>query len=109
MLSCGKSSLLKIFSNFRSDVAISHLRKVMQGTVKSKRHNLFLNKREREACSAGDISRLYKLSNQGFLGDDGKDSIVINELMENVYKKYFDEVSGIDFIIHFILHYLISL
>ena len=65
----------------------------MQGTVKSKRHNLFLNKREREACSAGDISRLYKLSNQGFLGDEVKDSKVVNELTEKVYKKYFDEVS----------------
>lgn len=78
-------------------MAVSHLKKVMQGAVKSKRHNLFLNKRERDACTAGDISRLYKLSNQGFLGDDSKDSIVVNELMEKVYYKFFDEVSVVNF------------
>ena len=76
-------------------MAVSHLRRVMEGRVRSKRHSLFLNKRERESCSATDTSRLYQLSNPGFLGGYGqKDSIVINELMEKVFNKYFDEVSG---------------
>ena len=77
-------------------MAVSHLRKVMEGRVRSRRHNLFLNKRERESCSANNTSRLYQLSNPGFLGGYGqKDSIVINELMEKVFNKYFDEVSGV--------------
>ena len=76
-------------------MAVSHLRKVMEGTVKSRRHQLFLNKRERESCSGIQTSLLYQLSNPGFLGGYGKkDSIVVNELMDNVFKKYFDEVSG---------------
>ena len=76
-------------------MAVSHLRKVMEGTVKSRRHQLFLNKRERESYSGIQTSLLYQLSNPGFLGGYGKkDSIVVNELMDNVFKKYFDEVSG---------------
>ena len=75
-------------------MAVSHLRKVMEGKVRSRRHNLFFNKRERESCSGTHTSPLYQLSNAGFLGGYGqKDSIVINELMENVFNKYFDEVS----------------
>ena len=76
-------------------MAVSHLRRVMEGRVRSRRHSLFLNKRERESCSATDTSMLYQLSNPGFLtGFGNKDSIVINELMEKVFNKYFDEVSG---------------
>ena len=73
---------------------MDHLKKVMQGKVKSKRHALFFNKRERETCSGIDTSNLYHLSNPGFLGGHGqKDSFVVNELMENVFNKYFNEVS----------------
>ena len=68
----------------------------MEGTFRSRRHNMFLDRKERESCSASDTSTLYKLSNPGFLGGYGKkDSIVINELMEKVFNKYFDEVSGV--------------
>ena len=75
-------------------MAVSHLRKVMEGRVRSRRHSLFFNKRERESCSGTNTSRLYHLSNAGFLGGYGqKDSIVINELMK-VFNAYFDEVSG---------------
>ena len=75
-------------------MAVNHLRKVMEGTVRSRRHNMFFNKRQREACSASEPSALYQLSNPGFLGGYGKkDSIVISELMENVFHKYFHEVS----------------
>ena len=85
--------MFEIFFIGRSDVAVSHLRKVMEGRVRSRRHNLFLIKRERESCSATNTSLLYQLSNPGFLRGQ-KDSIVINELMEQVFNKYFDEVSG---------------
>ena len=75
-------------------MAVSHLRKVMEGKFSSRRHNLFFNKRERESCSGTHTSPLYQLSNAGFLGGYGqKDSIVINELMK-VFNAYFDEVSG---------------
>ena len=67
----------------------------MEGTVSSRRHQLFLIKKERESCSANDTSTLYQISNPGFLGGYGrKDSIVINELMEKVFNKYFAEVSA---------------
>ena len=67
----------------------------MEGTVRSRRHQLFLIKKERESCSANDTSTLYQISNPGFLGGYGrKDSIVINELMEKVFNKYFAEVSA---------------
>ena len=95
MSGCVDSSEFEIFSYSRSDVAVSHLRKVMEGTVSSRRHQLFLIKKERESCSANDTSTLYQISNPGFLGGYGrKDSIVINELMEKVFNKYFAEVSA---------------
>ena len=76
-------------------MAVSHLRKVMEGRVRSRRHSLFFNKRERESCSGTNTSRLYQLSNPGFLGGYGqKDSLVVNELKENVFNRYFEEVSG---------------
>ena len=94
--SCKSLCVLEIFFMFRSDVAVSHLRKVMEGKVRSKRHSLFFNKKQRESCSANDTSLLHQLSNPSFLGGYGKkDSIVINELMEKVFNKYFDEVSGV--------------
>ena len=74
-------------------MAVSHLRKVMEGSVRSRRHNLFLNKRERDSCSATNPSTLFLLSNAGFLEKTpGKDRLVINELIDNVFHKYFDEV-----------------
>ena len=92
--SCKSLCVLEIFFMFRSDVAVSHLRKVMEGKVRSKRHTLFFNKKQRESCSANDTSLLHQLSNPSFLGGYGKkDSIVINKLMEKVFDKYFDEVS----------------
>ena len=91
----GGAKSSEIISYSRSDVAVSHLRKVMDGSVKSIRHDLFFNKRQRESCSGHETSRLYQLSNPGFLGGHGKkDSIVVSELMKNVFDKYFDEVSG---------------
>ena len=65
---------------------------VMKGGIKSRRHELFLNKRERELCSGSGTSRLYQLCNPGFLGGGGeKDRTVIMHLRDMVFKKYFDE------------------
>ena len=69
------------------------MKKVMMGTIKSRRHNLFLNRRERERCSGSETSLLYQLSNPGFLGGNGvKDTIVINQLKKEVFIKYFEQV-----------------
>ena len=73
-------------------MATEHMVKVMKGTVKSRRHDLFLDKREREQCSGSETSRLYKLSNPGFLGGGGeKDTVVIKHLIDRVFMVHFKE------------------
>ena len=68
------------------------MKKVMRGVVKSRRHDLFLDKREREQCSGSETSRLYQLSNPGFLGGGGeKDTAVITHLRDRVFLEYFQE------------------
>ena len=69
-----------------SPMAIDHMTKVMKGVVKSRRHDLFLDKRERDQCSGSETSRLYQLSNPGFLGGGGeKDTVVIKHLIDRVF------------------------
>ena len=66
------------------------MKSVMRGKRKSRRHELFLDKRERERCSGNETSRLYQLSNPGFLGGGGeKDTIVIMQLIDTVFAKFF--------------------
>ena len=66
----------------------------MKAKTASRRHNLFLDKKERERCSGSETSRLYQLSNPGFLGGGGeKDTVVIRQLIDKVFNKYFHEVS----------------
>ena len=61
--------------------AVDHMERVMKGTCKSRRHTLFLDRRERLRCSGSDTSRLYQLSNPGFLGGGGEvDIAVIKQL-----------------------------
>ena len=68
------------------------MKDVMKGKRKSRRHELFLDKRERERCNGSETSRLYQLSNPGYLGGGGeKDTIVIKQLIETVFIKYFDQ------------------
>jgi len=75
-----------------SPLAIEHMKKVMRGVVKSRRHDLFLDKREREQCSGSETSRLYQLSNPGFLGGGGeKDTAVITHLRDRVFMEYFEK------------------
>ena len=64
----------------------------MSNKTKSRRHDLFLDKKERERCSGSETSRLYQLSNPGFLGGGGeKDTVVIKQLIDTVFMKYFHE------------------
>lgn len=75
-----------------SPMAIEHMVKVMKGVVKSRRHDLFLDKRERDQCSGSETSRLYQLSNPGFLGGGGeKDTVVIKHLIDRVFMVHFHE------------------
>jgi len=75
----------------KSPLAVEHMLKVMRGQVKSRRHDLFLDKRERDHCCGSETSRLYKLSNPGFLGGHGeKDTAVIKQLIESVFIRYFE-------------------
>jgi len=75
-----------------SPLAVEHMKKVMKGVVKSRRHDLFLDKRERDQCSGSETSRLYQLSNPGFLGGGGeKDTVVIKHLIDKVFMEYFHE------------------
>ena len=71
------------------------MKNVMRGKTKSRRHELFLDKRERERCSGNETSRLYQLSNPGYLGGGGeKDTIVIKQLIETVFVKYFHQADS---------------
>ena len=75
-----------------SPVAIEHMVKIMKGIVKSRRHELFLDKRERDQCSGSETSRLYQLSNPGFLGGGGeKDTVVIKHLIDRVFMIHFHD------------------
>ena len=65
----------------------------MKNEELSKRHNLFFIKEEREGCSGKKLSTLYQESNPIFLNEQGDmDMMVIEYLIEKVFKKYFDEV-----------------
>ena len=68
------------------------MRRVMKARTASRRHNLFLDKKERERCSGSETSRLYQLSNPGFLGGGGeKDTVVIRQLIDTVFNVNFHE------------------
>ena len=85
------------------------MRRVMRAKTASRRHNLFLDKKERERCSGSETSRLYQLSNPGFLGGGGeKDTVVIRQLIDKVFNKYFHEVAQTSVTI-FPIHFLIFL
>ena len=69
-----------------SSMATSHMVRVMAARTRSRRHLLFLDRRERERCSGAGTSRLYQLSNPGFLGGGGEtDTAVIKHLTERVF------------------------
>ena len=66
-----------------SEEAIERMEEIMRGDFESHRHDLFLERQEREQCSGFRLSRLHSLSNPGYLGAGGKiDSAVIAWLEE---------------------------
>jgi hypothetical protein len=66
-----------------SSVACERMLEVMSGRYHSRRHELFLDKKEREQCNGNRTSYLHQLSNPGFLGGGGeKDSAVLRHLID---------------------------
>ena len=75
----------------RSPLAMDHMVRVMKGRVWSKRHELFMDKREREGCSAMHFSQLNTLANPGYLGAGRKiDTAVMSHLENNVFQPNLD-------------------
>ena len=74
----------------KSPLALEHMMQVMSGNFFSKRHLLFLDRKERDNCSANMISELYHLSNPGFLGDCGVEDIGIHKYLEHIFEQRFD-------------------
>ena len=66
-------------------MAVDHMERVMKGSCKSRRHTLFLDRRERLRCSGSDASRLYQLSNPGFLGGGGEVDTAVIKQLEKVF------------------------
>ena len=71
-----------------SPMAEEHMERVMKGSCKSRRHTLFLDRRERLRCSGSDTSRLYQLSNPGFLGGGGEVDTAVIKQLEKVFLHY---------------------
>ena len=69
-------------------MAIDHMVRVMKGICKSKRHTLFLERRERLRCSGSDTSRLYQLSNPSFLGGGGEVDTAVIKQLEKVFLEH---------------------
>ena len=69
-------------------MAIDHMARVMKGSCKSRRHTLFLDRKERLRCSGSDTSRLYQLSNPGFLGGGGEVDTAVIKQLEKVFEQH---------------------
>ena len=66
--------------------------KVMRGELESRRHELFMDRKERKNCGGMKTSKLYMLSNPGFMGEGGeRDSEIITYLVDNVFKEHFHQ------------------
>ena len=79
-----------IGSWIKSPLALDRMARVMSGEFYSRRHVLFLDKKERDNCSADTISELYRLSNPGFLGECGVEDVNIDRYLKQVFDKNFD-------------------
>jgi len=67
---------------------VEHMVRVMKGSRKSSRHTLFLDGRERLRCSGSDTSRLYQLSNPGFLGGGGQVDTDVVKQLEKIFVEH---------------------
>ena len=74
----------------KSPLVVERMVQVMSGDFFSRRHILFLDRKERDNCSANTISELYHLSNPGFLGECGVEDIGINKYLEHIFEERFD-------------------
>jgi len=73
----------------RSEGALEHMVKVMRRELSSRRHELFMDRKQRERCGGLDTSKLYILSNPGFMGEGGEeDSEIIRFLVNKVFKTH---------------------
>ena len=73
-----------------SPPAIEHMKNVMRGVTKSRRHAMFLERSQRDHCSGARMSTLHKISNPGYLGGGGeKDTAVITHIRDRVFLQYF--------------------
>ena len=78
-----------LFKNIllRDRSALSRMKGIMKTTFKSRRHDLFLVRKEREQCNGMKMSTLHRLSNPSFLGGNfEQDSNIINLITQNVFK-----------------------
>ena len=66
----------------------------MEGSIPSERHQLFFDKKQREGNGASSYSRLYRMANTSFLGDDNDlDRSVITKL-QDIYNQYIGQVGS---------------
>ena len=65
----------------------------MKGQLKSRRHNLFMDRKEREQAGIIRTSKLYVLSNPAFMGNSTgeRDSEIIHYLIDDVFNLHFHE------------------
>ena len=63
------------------------MKEIMKSSFKSRRHDLFLVRKEREQCNGMKMSTLHRLSNPSFLGGNfEQDSTIINLITQTVFK-----------------------
>merc|ERR1719186_909754 len=77
----------------RSPDVVEHLVRVMKGELKSRRHELFMERKEREQAGIIRTSKLYVLSNPAFMGNSTgeRDSEIIHYLIDDVFNLHFHE------------------
>lgn len=69
--------------------AMGRMERVMEGTFKSKRHDLFLKKDQRENCGGNNLSQLWMISNPNFANRE--DDTFIISFLKTFYKEHLPE------------------
>ena len=78
----------------RTEEAQIRLKGIMEGSIPSEGHRLFFDKKQREGNGACSYSRLYRMANTSFLGDDNDlDRSVITKLQE-IYNRHIGQVGS---------------
>ena len=76
---------------YRSGVATHRMLEVMRGKYRSRRHELFLVRGQRERCSGSGVSELYQLSNSSFLGGGGEKDTGVLDYLRKFFNDHFHE------------------